>query len=61
MWTALIPVMVKYGVEFAYQLWANIKSDKEPTQEDWDKLLALSTKTYDDYVNEALAKRGVKF
>lgn len=53
MWAILIPIIAKYGIEFAYKLWANIKAGGEPTQAQWDELTALSKKTYEDYINEA--------
>lgn len=55
MWTILIPIIAKYGVEFAYQLWANIKAG-DPTEEQWTALRTLADKSYDDYIAEARAK-----
>ena len=53
MWVTLIPIIAKYGVEFAYKLWGNIKNNNEPTEADWQALIELSNKTYEDYLNEA--------
>lgn len=52
-WATLIPIIAKYGVEFAYKLWANVSSKQEVTQEQWDELLKLADKTFDDYLAEA--------
>lgn len=52
-WATLIPIIAKYGVEFAYKLWANVQSKQEVTQEQWDELLKLADKTFDDYLAEA--------
>lgn len=53
MWTSLTPIIARYGVEFAYQLWGNIKSNKEPTEDDWQLLKGLAEKRFDDYLFEA--------
>jgi hypothetical protein len=56
MWITLLPIIAKYGTEFAYKLWGNIKTNKEPTEADWQELIALSNKSYTDYLNEAQAR-----
>lgn len=53
MWVTLIPIIAKYGIEFAYQFWKNIKTGGEPTEAQWDELKKLANKSYDDYIAEA--------
>lgn len=53
MWVTLIPIIARYGVEFAYKLWANIKDNKEPTEADWQALIELGNKSYESYINDA--------
>lgn len=56
MWTILAPIIAKYGVEFAYNLWGNIKAGGDPTEEQWATLRELAKKTASDYLKEAEAK-----
>lgn len=55
MWAALIPIIAKYGIEFGYQLWQNIQAGN-PTEEQWQALLKMADKSYDDYLAEAKSK-----
>lgn len=45
----LIPLIIRAGVEGAYHIIKLVKENKEPTEEDWQKLIMLSRKKYDDY------------
>jgi hypothetical protein len=56
MWTILAPIIARYGIEFAYKLWANIQAQGEPTEAQWEELRAVAAKTYDDYIAAAQAK-----
>jgi hypothetical protein len=55
-WTTLIPIIVKYGVPYAYDFWTIVTTHTEPTEEAWQKLLALSQKSYGSYISEAQAR-----
>jgi hypothetical protein len=57
MWPVFLPIIARYGIEFAMQLWQNVKNKAEPTQEQWDALIQLSKKTADDYLAEAQGRR----
>jgi hypothetical protein len=50
MWITLI---TRYGIPFAYQLWQDWRTKADPTEEDWQRLLALSAKTAAQYKEEA--------
>lgn len=52
-WLDLAPIIAKYGVDFAYKLWANIKAGGDPTEEQWNDLQALAQKNASDYLTEA--------
>jgi hypothetical protein len=45
----IIQVLLKYGPSVA-QAITEILHKQDPTLEDWNKVFALSRKTYDDYV-----------
>ena len=55
-WEMFLPLVIRHGVQFAYTFWANIKSKKEPTEEDWQVLLGVANKTADDYLMEAIRR-----
>lgn len=48
----LIPLVVKVGIEAAYHLIKLSQQNRLPTEEEWQKLIALSQKKYEDYVGE---------
>ena len=52
-WAALLPIIIRDGIPAAMRIWQLINSSEPPTQEEWDRLEALSHKTYDDYLREA--------
>lgn len=56
MWAILAPIIARHGVEFAYRLWANIKTQAEPTEEDWQTLRGLAEKRFDDYLFESIRR-----
>ncbi len=58
-WQMLVPLIAQYGLPWAYSFWQIVSQHPDPTQEAWDKLLALSQKPMLDYVNEARAKIGL--
>lgn len=55
-WATLIPLMVQYGIPATYQLWQIITTHPEPTEEAWQKLLALALKPMPEYLREAQAR-----
>lgn len=58
-WQDFLPIIAQYGIPLAFQLWKNITSKEEPTEEAWNALAALAEKRYEGYINEALvAKLG---
>lgn len=57
-WTILAPLIAQYGIPWAFEFWKIVVAHPEPTQESWDKLLALSQKTYADYIKDALERAG---
>ena len=52
-WAILLPIIIRDGIPAAMEIWKLIQGDKKVSQEDWDRLLKLSQKTYDDYIKEA--------
>ncbi len=54
-WALIVELIIKYGVEQAYKIWA-IAKEGEPDEAAWEKLRALSLKTYDEYLAEAKAR-----
>lgn len=58
-WEILLPLIVQYGVPYAYQLWATITKHPEPNEAAWSELLALSQKTTLQYINDERAKLGL--
>ncbi len=58
-WNSLAPLVAQYGIPWAYSFWQIVSQHAEPTQEAWDKLLALSQTPMLDYVNAARAKIGL--
>ena len=55
-WELLIPVIVKYGVPWAFDLWKIVTAHPVPTDEAWAQLRALSQKGMDEYIAEARGK-----
>jgi hypothetical protein len=49
-WEILIPIIAREGILVAAKLWQLARTNTEPTQKDWDELIVLSQKKYDDYV-----------
>ncbi len=58
-WQILIPLIAQYGPAYVYALWKIISEHPEPTEEAWNKILALSQRPLLDYINEARAKVGL--
>ena len=56
MWIQLI---MKVGVPLAEKLWQKWSSGKELTQADWDELKAISEKTPESQLSDALVRAGI--
>jgi hypothetical protein len=54
-WSDIAALIIKYGVEQAFKIW-EIAQAGEPDEAAWEKLRALSLKSYDDYIAEAKAR-----
>ena len=52
-WAILAPIIAQYGIPWAFEFWTIITQHPEPTEEAWAKLLALSQKSYQAYIDEA--------
>lgn len=57
-WDFLLPLIVKYGIEGAFQIAQIIQQHPDPTPEAWAKLRALGLKPEVDYLREALLQAG---
>lgn len=58
-WATIIPLITKYGLQWAYDFWNIIKTSGTPTDEQWAALLELNKKTLAQYVDEAGLAGGV--
>jgi hypothetical protein len=58
-WEAFLPLIIQYGVPYAFSVWQIVTTHAEPTPEAWDKLLAISQKPLLEYLNESRAKIGL--
>lgn len=52
-------LIASYGIPYAFQIWKIITRNADPTQKDWDDLLALSQKPLDTYIDEARFRAGL--
>jgi hypothetical protein len=59
MWATLLPIIAKYGLDFAYSLWTKIQTGKDPTATDWTELKAFANKDSEAYLKEACARAGI--
>jgi len=55
-WMTLIPLIATHGLPWVYEFWKIIRGKTEPTEEDWQKLLAISQKPLSQYIAEAQAR-----
>lgn len=53
--SAWLLIIAQYGIPTAYEIWKTLSNKNEPTEEDWQKLLAIASKTEKQYVDEAKA------
>lgn len=59
MWTALLPIIAKYGLDFAYALWVKIEAGLEPTAQDWAELKGFASKDAEAYLRAACERAGL--
>ncbi len=57
-WQFLVPLIVKYGIEGAFQIAQIFQQHPDPTPEAWDKLRALGLKSESEYLSEAMLRAG---
>jgi hypothetical protein len=50
-----IQLIISEGLPLAYEIWKVFAGNTEPTEADWQKLLAIAGKTEQQYVDEAAA------
>lgn len=58
-WIQLAQLIIQVGLPVAEQIWKNATSGKEPTQADWDVLMALSAETPKSRILAAAARAGL--
>lgn len=61
-WLQVLDLLQRWGpdaIALIAKLWKLIKDGKEPTQEDWDALAALSKQTATSKMTDALTKAGI--
>ena len=56
-WAELIPIIAKYGIPYAFELWKVITKYPAPTAEAWNALFESTQKTLEDYIAEERARR----
>lgn len=56
-WAVLIPIIAKYGIDFALKIWQKWSSGKDPTEADFLELQLLANKDADAYEKEAREKK----
>ncbi len=58
-WADLIPLIARYGVEFAYTFWATVKDKSQPTEEDWQSIIKLANTPMAEYIRQARIRAGL--
>lgn len=58
-WELLIPIIARYGLPLAEQLWQKWAAKGEPTQDDWNELKVLGAQTMESQVLAALVRNGI--
>ena len=58
-WTALIPLVIDYGIPFAEKMWQLWSTATAPTQADWDALKALAAQNGRTQMLAALSRAGI--
>lgn len=57
--TALLPIILQYGVPFAEQVYNMFINKAAPTADDWAALKALASTSARTQMLQALAKNGI--
>ena len=55
-WLIALQLITRYGIPAAHQIWATAKNSNEPTDADWERLKAIAQKSYQEYIDEAIAR-----
>lgn len=58
-WTALAPVIARYGLEFGIKLWEMSQRGGLPTAADFEELRALARQDARSQLENALRRNGV--
>jgi hypothetical protein len=58
-WSAIVPLIIQFGIPLAEQIWKNVTSGKDVTQADWDSLKALASQTAADRMRANLVAAGI--
>lgn len=58
-WAIWIELIAKYGLELAYKLWLKWQANGNPTQQEWDDLLAMTKQTARDRMVAQLTAAGI--
>ena len=56
-WEILIPIIAKYGIPYAFELWKVITKYPAPSDEAWNTLFTSTQKTLEQYIEEEKARR----
>lgn len=55
-WADLIPLIARYGLEWALEFWRTVQKHPTPTEAAWEAVLAITNKTEEEYLKEARAR-----
>ncbi len=58
-WATIIQLIISEGIPAAYKIWQLASSGKDPTEADWQALLALEGKTALDQLKASLTAAGI--
>ena len=52
-WSTVVQLIITYGIDQAFKVWEIARQHGEPDEASWEKLRALSLKSYDEYIAAA--------
>lgn len=58
-WADIVKLIISEGIPAAYKLWQLVTAGKDPTEEDWQALLALEAQTAADQMKAAIVRAGI--
>lgn len=53
----ILQALLTYGPTLARELQKLFSQQRDPTPEEWEKLFTMFSKSYEDYIAEAMARR----